>query len=252
MGFETGSLTMLFSKPGSLEPLEPFMPFLAHFYTATGAVFGFLAMLAVTSGNFRLAFLWLFAAAIVDASDGWLARRLRVAERIPAFNGAKLDDIVDYITYVFVPAYLLYRADALPASAALPIVGVILIASLYGFCHEAAKTTDHFFTGFPSYWNIVAFYLYVLRWPAWVNAIVLLILCVLVFVRTTYLYPSRMPVLQTLTVLTGIVWGASLLWIVWRLPEPSTSVATASLIFPLYYAALSLILDRRRSRTLEP
>jgi phosphatidylcholine synthase len=222
------------------------MPYLAHLYTATGAVLGFLALLAVASDNFRLAFLWLFAAAIVDASDGWLARRLNVAERLPAFNGAKLDDIVDYITYVFVPVYLLYRAGTLPESFALPVSGAILVASLYGFCHEEAKTTDHFFTGFPSYWNIVAFYLYVLRWPTWVNAVTLLTLCGLVFVRTTYLYPSRMPVLQGWTILAGTVWGALLLWIVWRLPEPSTMAATASLVFPLYYAVLSLILDRRR------
>lgn len=222
------------------------MPYLAHFYTATGAVFGFLALLAVSSDNFRLAFLWLFVAAIVDASDGWLARRLRVAERVPSFDGAKLDDIVDYITYVFVPAYLLFRAGTLPAPLALPIVGAILVASLYGFCHADAKTTDHFFTGFPSYWNIVAFYLYVLRWPSGLNAIILLGLCALVFVRTTYLYPSRMPVLQTSTILAGVVWGLLLLWILWRLPEPSTSVARTSLLFPLYYVIVSLFLDRRR------
>jgi phosphatidylcholine synthase len=209
-------------------------------------VLGFLALLAVASDNFRLAFLWLFAAFIVDASDGWLARRLNVAGRLPAFNGAKLDDIVDYITYVFVPVYLLYRAGTLPGSFALPVSGAILVASLYGFCHEEAKTADHFFTGFPSYWNIVAFYLYVLRWPTWVNAVILLTLCGLVFVRTTYLYPSRMPVLQAWTILAGAVWGALVLWIVWRLPDRSPIAATTSLLFPLYYAVLSLILDRRR------
>jgi phosphatidylcholine synthase len=222
------------------------MPYLAHLYTATGAVLGFLALLAVASDNFRLAFLWLFAASIVDASDGWLARRLNVAERMPAFNGAKLDDIVDYITYVFVPVYLLYGAGTLPGSFALPVSGAILVASLYGFCHEEAKTADHFFTGFPSYWNIVAFYLYVLRWPTWVNAVILLTLCGLVFVRTTYLYPSRMPVLRAWTILAGAAWGVLLLWIVWRLPDRSPIAATTSLLFPLYYAVLSLILDRRR------
>jgi phosphatidylcholine synthase len=222
------------------------MSYLAHLYTATGAVLGFLALLAVASGDFRAAFLWLFAAAVVDASDGWLARRLKVAERLPAFSGAKLDDIVDYLTYVFVPGYLLYRADVLPESFALPVISAILVASLYGFCHEEAKTSDHFFTGFPSYWNIVAFYVYMLRWPSWVNAVILLTLCGLVFVRTTYVYPSRMPVLQTETILAGLVWGALLLWLVWRLPERSPIAAMMSLAFPLYYTMLSILLDRRR------
>jgi phosphatidylcholine synthase len=228
------------------------MPYLAHFYTATSAVFGFLALLAVTAGEFRKAFLWLFAAALVDASDGWLARRLNVAERLPAFDGAKLDDIVDYTTYVFVPAYLIYRAGVLPASVAVWVVSIILVASLYGFCRADAKTSDHFFTGFPSYWNIVAFYLYVLQWPRWMNAVVLLVLCGLVFVRTTYVYPSRMGVLQGWTILAGSIWGAVLLCIVWRLPERSPAAAALSLAFPAYYMVVSIILHRRRSQALSP
>jgi phosphatidylcholine synthase len=225
------------------------MPYLAHLYTAIGAVLGFLALLATASNDFRSAFLWLFAAALVDASDGWLARRLEVSERLPAFNGAKLDDIVDYITYVFVPCYLLSRTEALPPTFALPVIGAILISSLYGFCREDAKTPDHFFTGFPSYWNIVAFYLYLLQWPTWVNAAVLLMLCGLMFVRTTYVYPSRMPVWQTATILAGLVWGVLLLWLVWTLPERSTAVAMTSLVFPVYYGILSIYLDRRRLTT---
>jgi phosphatidylcholine synthase len=228
------------------------MPILAHFYTATGAVFGFLALLAVTAGEFRKAFLWLFGAALVDASDGWLARRLNVAERLPAVDGAKLDDIVDYVTYVFVPACLIFQAGVLPAAFAVPIVSALLVASLYGFCHAEAKTSDHFFTGFPSYWNIVAFYVYVLQWPSWVNAVVLLLLCGLVFVRTTYVYPSRMRVLRGWTILTGVIWGAVLLWIVWRLPERSAAAAALSLAFPVYYTIVSIILHRRRSRVLSP
>jgi phosphatidylcholine synthase len=222
------------------------MLYLVHLYTAIGAVLAFLALLATASDDFRLAFLWLFLAVLVDASDGWLARRLNVSERLPAFSGAKLDEIVDYVTYVFVPCYLLSRAGALPTSLALPVLGAILISSLYGFCREDAKTADHFFTGFPSYWNIVAFYLYLLQWPKWVNAAVLLTLCGLVFVRTTYVYPSRMPVWQTATILAGLVWGVLLLWLVWRLPERSIALAITSLAFPAYYASISIYLDRRR------
>jgi phosphatidylcholine synthase len=225
------------------------MPYLAHLYTATGALLGFLALVAVAARDFRQAFLWLFAAAVVDASDGWLARRLKVAQRLPDFNGARLDDVVDYVTYVFVPAYLLFGSGALSPSYALLVVGAVLLASLYGFAQEDAKTPDHFFTGFPSYWNIVALYVYVLEWPSWANTLILVTLCGLVFVRTTYVYPSRMPVLKSLTIWAGLVWATLLLWIVWKLPVRSTTTVAISLVFPFYYALLSIYLDRRRLRS---
>jgi phosphatidylcholine synthase len=227
------------------------MAWLAHLYTATGLVFGFLALLAVVAENFRAAFLWLLAAGVVDASDGWLARALRVEERLPSFSGARLDDIVDYVTYVFVPAYLLYRAGAIAPAAALPVISAILLSSAYGFASSEAKTADHFFTGFPSYWNIVALYLFLAMMPGWLNAVILLTLCGLVFVRTAYVYPSRMSTLRTVTVVGGSIWGALLLWMIWRLPDRSPRVLFLSLAFPLYYAAISLVLHRRRTHQRE-
>lgn len=218
---------------------------LAHLYTATGLIVGFVALVAIAAGNFRAAFLWLFAAVLVDATDGWLARALHV-ERLPSFSGARLDDIVDYVTYVFVPAYLLYRAGSIAPAAALPVTSLILLASAYGFASSEAKTADHFFTGFPSYWNIVALYLFLARMPRWANALILLTLCGLVFVRTTYVYPSRMSTLRMLTIVAGSAWGALLLWMIWTLPNRSPGLLLVSLAFPAYYAVLSLILTRRR------
>jgi len=224
------------------------LAWLAHLYTATGLIIGFLALGAIAAGDFRAAFLWLAAATVVDASDGWIARRARVDERLPSFSGARLDDIVDYVTYVFVPAYLLYRAGALPASYALPVAGAILLSSAYGFAHEEAKTADHFFTGFPSYWNIVAIYLYFMQLPRGFNAVIVLALCALVFVRTTYVYPSRMPVLRAVTIWAGSAWGAVLLWMIWRLPERSPAWLIGSFAFPAYYTIVSVVLSRRRNR----
>jgi len=226
------------------------LAWLAHLYTATGVIFGFLALLAIAAENFRAAFLWLFVAMLVDGTDGWLARRLRVEERLPFFSGARLDDIVDYVTYVFVPVYLLYQAGSIPPRGALPVTIAILLSSAYGFANEEAKTHDHFFTGFPSYWNIVALYLFVARMPGWLNAVILLALCGLVFVRTAYIYPSRMSTLRTVTVLSGSLWGVVLLWMIWRLPDRSPGLLIVSLLFPLYYAALSIILSQRRKQVL--
>jgi phosphatidylcholine synthase len=122
----------------------------------------------------------------------------------------------------------------------------MLLSSLYGFNREDAKTADHFFTGFPSYWNIVVFYLYLAAWPVLVNATVLLALALLVFVPVRYVYPSRTPVLRSLTIGLGIVWGALLVIMLWLMPAIPPIVFWMSLLFPLYYAALSLVLDQRR------
>jgi phosphatidylcholine synthase len=223
-----------------------YLAWLAHVYTGTGLICGFLALLALSTEDFRTAFLWLFVAVVVDASDGWLARSLRVEARLPSVSGARLDDLVDYVTYVLVPAYLLYRAGSLPARCALPVTSALLLSSAFGFAHTEAKTSNHFFTGFPSYWNIVALYLFVAHLPAWLNAVILLTLAALVFVRTTYVYPSQMPTLRLVTIAAGSIWGAMLLWMIWILPERSPALLLASLAFPVYYAALSIVWHRRR------
>ena len=178
---------------------------LAHLYTASGAVLAFLAVRAVVDHDYRTAFFWLGVQIFVDATDGLLARALRVHERLPWFDGAKLDDIVDYLCYVFVPALLVWRAVLVPEAWTLWAAGAMLLSSAYGFNRSDAKTPDHFFTGFPSYWNVVVFYLVIARLPATVNAAILLALAVLVFVPIRYLYPSRTPVLVWPTNILGAI-----------------------------------------------
>ena len=221
---------------------------LVHAYTGTGAVLAFLAMQAATTRNFRAAFLWLFVAVLVDSTDGLLARRVRVHERLPNFSGQKVDDLVDYLTFVFVPAVIVWQADVVTGAWTMPVVAAMLLSSLFGFVSEDAKTDDHFFTGFPSYWNIVALYLVVLGLSPVANAAILLILSALVFVRIGYVYPSRMITARTLTLTLGSVWGVMILLLILQLPTPQRSLAWLSLFFPVYYTALSLVLHSRRSR----
>jgi phosphatidylcholine synthase len=220
---------------------------LAHLFTASGIVFAFLAAASIFEHDYRAAFFWLALQVAVDAIDGVFARRARVAEVLPWFDGAKLDDVIDYVSYVFVPALFVWRALLVPDAWSLPVAAAMLLSSAYGFNRADAKTADHFFTGFPSYWNIAVFYLFVAEWPAAINAAILFVLAALVFVPIRYVYPSRTPILQTPTNLLGVVWGGLMLLMLWQYPNVSRVVFFLSLIFPAYYLALSLFLQLRRS-----
>ena len=218
---------------------------LVHLYTASGIVFAFLAARAIIDFDYRTAFFWLWIQVIIDATDGWLARRLRVRERIPWFDGAKLDDIADYLTYVFVPALFVWRGALVPTAWALPVASAMLLSSAYGFNRTDAKTTDHFFTGFPSYWNVVTFYLLIARWPSAVNAAMLVVFVVLVFVPIRCVYPSRTPAWSLVTNVAGAVWAGLMLLMLWQYPAVSEAVFWTSLTYPAYYFLLSFALHFR-------
>jgi phosphatidylcholine synthase len=218
-----------------------------HLFTASSAPAGILAILAMDRGDAASAFWWMAYTLAVDSIDGTLARAVGVKRVLPFFDGTRLDDVVDYFTYVIVPALFLLRMPLLPPDVAVPVALAPVLASAYGFCRTDAKTADHFFTGFPSYWNVVVFYLYMLGWPAWVNAAVVVALSVAVFVPIRYIYPSRTRTLRPLTVALGVVWGVTVLWLLAHLPTASRTLVTASLAFPAYYLALSLALQARRS-----
>jgi len=219
-----------------------------HLYSALGAVVGFLAIRAIQNGDFKQAFQLMFIAVAIDATDGSLARAARVKELIPWFDGARLDDIIDYLNYVIVPCIFLLHAELLPPEDMLWLASLPLIASAYGFCQKDAKTADYFFLGFPSYWNIVAFYLYVLKTPLWLNAFVVMILSILIFVPIKYIYPSRSPRFRAQTIFFGVLWGLALWFILYRLPEPPAAFVIASLLYPAYYLGVSLWLELRRFR----
>ena len=217
-----------------------------HLYTASGSVLGLLIVLAALDGEVEAA-LWLILATLfVDGTDGMLARRFRVKETIPWFDGALLDNIVDYLTYVFAPIVLLWTTGHLPEGAAGWVVASVpLLASCYQFCRVDAKTDDHFFLGFPSYWNVVAFYVIVLDTGELWTTVTLLVFAVLVFVPIRYLYPSRMTALRTPTLALSLVWLVTYAVLVVQLPDPNPWVIAASLAYIAYYVGLSLWLTAR-------
>ena len=218
-----------------------------HIYTGFGAVLAFVAGYGVVHGYDRLALGALFVATFVDATDGILARRARVKEVLPEIDGGRIDDIVDYMTFVLIPMLLLESAGGLYFATVFPVVAIVLLSSMYGFVAPDAKTADHFFTGFPSYWNIVVLYLLLFRIPPAVNAIILLGLSALVFVRIGWVYPSRTAELQKTTLALGGIWTILIGAIIWMWPAPPRWLAMASLAFPAYYLVLSLVLHARRA-----
>ena len=219
---------------------------LVHLYTALGAVIGLYAILAIDEQNFRLAFFLMSATVVIDATDGALARAARVKEVLPWFDGSLLDNLVDYLNYVIVPSLLILRAQLLPEQDALWLAALPVVSSAYGFCQRDAKTADHFFLGFPSYWNIVFFYLYALQTALWINAFVIIALSILVLVPVRFIYPSRSPRFRYQLNGLGAIWGIAILYLIFRLPNPPRRLLLASLMFPAYYTALSLWLELRR------
>ena len=239
------------SAPATSHPAAPsrharWKAWAVHLYTASGAVLALLALDAVARDGYATAFAWMSLAMFIDCTDGTLARRARVKQVLPEFDGSKLDDIVDYLNYVLVPIVLAVHAGLLPSGATgLAVAALPLLASAYGFCASEAKTPDHFFTGFPSYWNVVVLYLYVLGWPHWANAGVLVLLSALVFAPIRYLYPSRNTTARPLTYGGGALWAVSVLWLLFQFPTPSRHLALLSLSYPAYYMGLSLWLHLR-------
>ena len=232
-----------------MEPMHKIAAWAVHAYTASGALMGLAGVLAVVAGDLRLAFIWMFVATFVDGTDGVLSRMVNVKAHTPNFDGARLDDIVDYLTFVFLPAFLLVMAGLVPREIAFVVAGAMLMSSAYGFAAGDAKAVgadEAFFTGFPSYWNIVALYLAVMGLSPWINAAIVIGLALMVFVRIGYVYPSRTPTLKTLTLGLMAVWAVMLLAMIAMLPAPPRWLVLASLAFPVYYTVLSFVLHSRR------
>ena len=196
-----------------------------------------VALLAIATGDFRSAVLLMLVALTIDAVDGSLARRVEVERVLPSVDGRRLDDMVDYINYVLVPAVFLVATGALShwAWAVLPV-----LASAYGFSQSAAKTEDDFFLGFPSYWNVIAIYIWLLEVPPLFATAVVTLFTVLVFVPLKYVYPSKMPVLRRTTAALALACTVLVTYAVLN-PERARSLRLVeiSLLFPAYYFVVS-------------
>lgn len=197
-----------------------------HLFTAVGAVLALLALGAAVDGRWRDTFLWLLAALVIDGVDGTFARRAEVAKRLPMIDGTTLDLVVDYLTYVFVPAWFLWRFGAFPSAVALPLVALILLSSLYTFARRDMKTEDGYFRGFPALWNVAALYVYAASPEPWLAAWIALALVVLTFAPVHIAHPLRVRDYGAALPVIAIVWG----------------LATLALLLPLGLSAHAALL----------
>jgi phosphatidylcholine synthase len=189
-------------------PGRPNAAFLVHVLTASGAALALLALQAAVGEHWTTMFMWLGCALLADAADGPLARHFRVAEILPRWSGETLDLVVDFLTYVFVPAYAIAASGLLAAPLDIAAGIVIVVTGGLYFADRRMKTPDNYFRGFPALWNCAAFYLLLLRPSAWLTAVAVALLAVLTFVPFPFIHPMRVRRLRRLNLLVLAMWVA--------------------------------------------
>ena len=222
------------------------LAFAVHIFTAAGAALGLLALLAATASNWPLMFAFLGVALFVDGIDGALARRLDVATRLPRWSGDTLDLVVDFTTYVFVPAYAVAAGGLVPPVAEVPLAVAIVVTGALYFADRRMKTADNYFRGFPAVWNAPVFYLFLLRPDPWMAAAVIVLLAVLTFVPVPFLHPFRVRRLRALNALLIVAWAALAAVALLRDMSPGPWVTGALCVIALYFLGAGLM---RRAET---
>lgn len=186
-----------------------------HLLTASGAVFAMLAMLAAVEEKWSLMFLWLVVALVVDGIDGPLARHYDTKTNAPSFDGQLLDLIIDYLTYVFVPAYALFKSDLMPGWTGWFGIFVITFASAMYFADTRMKTKDNSFSGFPGCWNMVVLVLFALSPNFWVIVALVTVLAIAMFVPVKFIHPVRTDRWRSLTLPMALGWVFFAGWAAW-------------------------------------
>jgi phosphatidylcholine synthase len=217
-----------------------------HIYTACSAIVGLVTIEAICRGRYAEAFWWMGLAVFIDATDGTLARKFRVSETVPKIDGALLDNLADFVNYVITPCFLLLMTPMLAPDFRWPVLTAIILSSAYQFTQTDAKTEDHYFKGFPCYWNFVVFFLFIWDISPLVNSAILLVLSGLVFVPIKYVYPSRMEnvfksrALRLSLLFACVVFGAACLRLLWLYPKSDPFAFGYSVLFVLLYGGVSL------------
>jgi phosphatidylcholine synthase len=220
------------------------LAFSIHVLTACGAALALLALLAATRGDWPLMFLLLGAALIVDAVDGPLARRFRIKELLPRWSGDVLDLVVDFTTYVVVPAYAMATAKLMPDALAVAAGIVIVVTSALYFADRDMKTADNHFQGFPAVWNLIAFYLLLLRPPSWLAAATVAAFAVLTFLPVCFVHPLRVVRCRPLTVALMAAWAVLSFVAVLQALAPDLWVVAALCLIAGYFLVIGLLPSR--------
>ncbi len=215
--------------------------FTVHLFTACGAACALLALIAAVRGEWPQMFVWLGIALIIDGVDGTFARRLRTAEILPRWSGDVLDLVVDVLTYVFVPAYAIAAGRLLPEILAIPLGLLIVVTGSLYFADRQMKTPDYYFRGFPALWNLAAFYLFLVRPPSWLGAILVVALAALTFVPFHVVHPVRIAHWRRVTLTALIAWGALAVYAVAQDLAPGLWTVTALCILAIYFVGVGFL-----------
>jgi phosphatidylcholine synthase len=225
--------------PVDIDPVRRTLSWGVHLFTASGAVLGVLALLEINRGNFAQATIYMLLTLAIDSMDGTFARKVGVRQHAPHIDGRRMDDIIDYLNFVIVPVVFMVQAGSVlsPVWVILPV-----LASAFGFARDDAKTDDNFFLGFPSYWNVLAFYLWLLDYSPLTGTIWVVGLSIAVFVPYKYIYPSKLEnrALRYFTCYSGLLWSIVLGWAVLN-PELGARyrIVEWTLLYPAFYMLLS-------------
>jgi phosphatidylcholine synthase len=208
-----------------------------HLFTALGVLLAFWALLLIFRGELQHSLYVMALAVLVDSLDGTLARYADVSTHAPYIDGALMDNISDYLNWVFIPVLWAYMFLDVPLFAG----SVVLLASLFGFSHNQAKTDDHFFRGFPSYWNFLILYLYVLEADAGISIAVLIIFAALVLLPVKFVYPSRTTKWRKATLLLAVPYACIIIFMLFSLRETPLWLILVSFYYPVYYVVVSAV-----------
>jgi phosphatidylcholine synthase len=207
-----------------------------HLFTSFGIVAGFLALLAISQHEWQMAALWLGVAQIIDGIDGTFARKWRVKEVLPNWDGESIDYVVDFTTYAVVPAYFMYEAQLFPPDWALPISALVLLTSAMYYGKSGMVSDDLCFVGFPVMWNVTAiFVFFVVHWAQWANAALVVFLCICHFVPIKFPYPSRGQRLMGLTIAVSVLAVVACTVLVYQYPAQNSILQVITIATALYY-----------------
>jgi len=212
----------------------------AHGFTATGVVLAFLATIALFDNQPKACLLWLGIALIVDGVDGSLARKVNVQSVLPHFDGSVLDLVIDYLTYVFIPALFIYRYIPLPDYTLLLTTSIILVSSLFCFCNTEMKSKDNYFQGFPAAWNVVALCVYILSPAPWLTFITVICLALLTVTRMKFLHPFRVRRFMPLNIAVTSVWFLCSFLLVLNHPYNGSWVLSVWLAMSAYFLGICI------------
>jgi len=215
--------------------------FAVHVLTASGAALALISLILATGGHWAAMFACLGLALIVDGIDGPLARAMNVQDQLPRWDGAGLDFVVDFTTYVFVPAYAVAASGYLPEGLGVPAACLIVVTGALYFSDRNMKTDDNYFLGFPAVWNVVAFYIYVLTPPPWITLAAVVALAVLTFAPVRFVHPLRVRHLRWLGIALMAIWAVLALMTLLANLEPGPYVVGGLLVIALYFLGAGLL-----------